>query len=716
MTISNRYPGKCGACGSHVAADAGFAVKMAGGWRCFCNSDRCLPPEAKASVENKGGPRRLTTDGFVEMVKDNAALPLLRALPGARFDWDSKRWSVSLSPIDRPRVLEIADKLKLDVAPELRTFALPGHEDAVARATKGPGYHAFPFQVEGVKWLAPRIAAGEKSLLADDMGIGKTPQTLWALPEGSKTIAIVPANVKWNWYDEAKALRPDLTPVVLSGRNAWHTPKAGEIVLTNYDILPAFLTPKKTGEKDKRGRDIKEATLPEGVDLSDCILVADESHRAKNYKAQRSQKIAELSRFCRATVFLTGTPLKNRPLDLWGVLSSGGMNWDVFGSWKGFLKCFNGFKNRWGGYEFGLPTPDAAERLRRVMLRRTKAEVLPDLPAKTYKTLRVNGISKSLKRELDKLWEEWKGFIAEGSLPPFEEFSGLRAKLAAERIPHAEALVEDYEETDTPVVVFSAHREPVEALGAREGWAKILGGTDAKERRDIVRDFQDGKLKGIALTIAAGGEGITLTKASNLIFVDLDWTPALNFQAEDRCVRIGQTAQKVLVTRLVSDHALDEHVLKLLAYKQTLMEQALDTRVEYTPKPDAPAVEVKHETEDEWNARREAVLKAASEAEQAEALDKVKSYVAAGRCNSAPCRELTDEYKATLDDATRFMLGRCDGAKTKDSVGFNKPHAAVAHTILASGLNCDDAYRLAEAILCRYHRQLHERFPAIFAA
>ena len=226
-TISNRYPGKCGTCGSHVAADAGFAVKMAGGWRCFCNSDRCLPAEAKAEVENKG-PRRLTADGFVEMAKDNAALPLLRSFPGARFDWDTKRWGVSLSPVDRPRVLEIADKLKLDVAPELRTFDLPGFDDARKRATEGPGYHAYPFQVEGVKWLAPRIAANEPSLLGDDMGIGKTPQALWSLPEGGRTIIVANASLKWNWHDEAQRIRPDLTPVVFSGRDHFISPAQQE--------------------------------------------------------------------------------------------------------------------------------------------------------------------------------------------------------------------------------------------------------------------------------------------------------------------------------------------------------------------------------------------------------------------------------------------------------------------------------------------------------
>jgi SWI/SNF-related matrix-associated actin-dependent regulator 1 of chromatin subfamily A len=130
-------------------------------------------------------------------------------------------------------------------------------------------------------------------------------------------------------------------------------------------------------------------------------------------------------------------------------------------------------------------------------------------------------------------------------------------------------LVEDCEEQEEPVLVFSAHRAPVDACASREGWASITGDTSADERGRIEEAFQAGKLKGVAATIAAAGVALTLTRASRVIFADLDWTPANNDQARDRANRIGQT-QSVLVTTLVADHDLDARIHDLIGFKRTL--------------------------------------------------------------------------------------------------------------------------------------------------
>src|SRR5262245_5578154 len=126
-------------------------------------------------------------------------------------------------------------------------------------------------------------------------------------------------------------------------------------------------------------------------------------------------------------------------------------------------------------------------------------------------------------------------------------------------------LVEQFEDQGGPLVVFSAHREPIEALAARGGWGVITGGTEPRRRQEVVDAFQAGRLKGVGRTIQAGGTGLTLTRASTALFVDLDWTPANNLQAEDRVCRIGQRAGHVRIIRMVSDHPLDRRVLRVLA-------------------------------------------------------------------------------------------------------------------------------------------------------
>src|SRR5262245_21495662 len=166
------------------------------------------------------------------------------------------------------------------------------------------------------------------------------------------------------------------------------------------------------------------------------------------------------------------------------------------------------------------------------MLRRRREEALPQLPAKQYRTV-VVGLDRLLGRDLDRLWEEWgRWFVARDELPPFEHFSEVRERLARSRIPAMLELVQEYEEQDVPLVVFSAHRAPVEALRGREGWAVITGETPPAERQAAVEAFQAGRLKGMGLTIQAGGTGLTLTHAWAALLVDLDWAPANNAQAE----------------------------------------------------------------------------------------------------------------------------------------------------------------------------------------
>jgi SWI/SNF-related matrix-associated actin-dependent regulator 1 of chromatin subfamily A len=339
------------------------------------------------------------------------------------------------------------------------------------------------------------------------------------------------------------------------------------MVVTNYDILP------------------NESELPANVP-ADLVVICDEVHVIKNSKAQRTVRTRAILATARKnggrTWGLTATPMLNKPTELWNLLAAFGLEREVFGSWPRFVRLFNGVRNEWGGMIWGEPEPEVATLLQRVSLRREKIEVMKDLPPKT-RTARTVDIPKKLTKQLDKVWDkvknaDWDDIFdgGKGGLGiAFEEISAARAALAEAKIPAMLELVESYEEQEVPIVVFSAHLAPLHELAKREGWAMISGDTPPEKRTQIENDFQAGLLRGVAASIKAGGVAITLTRASNAIFVDLLWTPSLNDQAEDRLYRIGQ-ANAVLITRLMANHPLDERVMELLTEKQALISATIE--------------------------------------------------------------------------------------------------------------------------------------------
>lgn len=458
-----------------------------------------------------------------------------------------------------------------------------GDLDSLRQGLADRGLSLFPFQETGVSWLRDRDAA----LLADDMGLGKTIQVLVALPALAPVVLVVPAAVKFNWRDEAAVWRPDLRVTVLSGRGSFRWPTPGEIVVTNSAILPA--------------------DVPGGCPAG-CVLVADEAHEYKNFKASRTKKFRELSKAAKEaggkTWLLTGTPLLNRPPELWGVLQAAGLAYPAFGGWPSFVQLFGGSKNRWGGWVWGRPDPSVPDRLKAVSLRRTKESVLPDLPERFSRTITVNGLDKATQRICDEavarladlgidLTEAqnkaaWADFDEGGPYKlPFEAIAEARAALATCKTAAALELIEPYEDAGEPLVVFCCHKAPVLVIAARDGWESITGDTPPERRTELVRRFQAGELKGLACTIQAAGVGLTLTRGAHALFLDLHWTPALNRQAEDRLVRIGQT-RGVVITTLVADHLLDRRVSSLLRAKAAL----IDATVEAATVGDQPAESV----------------------------------------------------------------------------------------------------------------------------
>lgn len=558
--------------------------------------------------------------------------------------------------------------------------AVDERADAVAelRARDYDGYHLYPYQAEGVAWLRERRAA----CLFDQMGLGKTPQALVAAPNDRLAI-ICPKLAMHNWAREIQRWRPELRATLLSGRNGWRWPEEGEAVIINWDILPQL-----------------PASPPGAVSA-----IADEAHYAKSYKAKRTKRwraVARAALLGDGTCYqLTGTPMLNQPGELWTVLGNLGLATEAFGSFGRYCKLFNAFKGRFG-LVWGKAEPDVPRLLRKVSLYRRRDEVLPDLPTKVYEDVLVD-IDDATREALDEMARQ----LAEAGVDVdamvedvmaakreaestreggilFEQYSRVRERLATAKVDAMLEMVAEYEAQDEPLVVFSRHRSPIDTLGEREGWEAITGSTSTADRQRIVDEFQAGRLRGIALTIQAGGTAITLTAAHHVLFVDLDWTPALNEQAEDRVCRIGQD-RGVIVKRLVADHAMDQSVTKLLSAKQTAIQAAVGLS----------AVEAPCDTQE-----RVAVYEAAIES------------LSAADAEAAPQSGRRGPSTAQEEWAAQALVTLAaldpDKARTLNTVGFNRLDGRFGHSLaqqVVAGLT-PKQWRAAVRLCAKYHRQV----------
>jgi hypothetical protein len=304
-------------------------------------------------------------------------------------------------------------------------------------------------------------------------------------------------------------------------------------------------------------------------------------------------------------------------------------------------------------------------------------------------------------------------------LPPFEEFSEVRRMLAECRGFAVQDIASEYEDSETPLVVFSAHRAPIDAFRGREGWGVVTGDENAKNQTQAIVDaFQRGELKGIALTIQAGGTGLNLTRANNVLFVDSAWNPCDNAQAADRCHRIGTKGDSVNVMFMTSDHPMDQHINRLIREKTSLVDAAVESTAAYDASAGiANAAEQKAAFE---RALEQAEQKKAADVARAKSeRDVYAERVVARRAARAndtdvQAREVPSDLVPELHAAYEYMLSRCDGAVELDGAGFNKPDAVVARKLLSYDLDTEAAQKALWALLRGYRRQLGDTFSRIF--
>lgn len=455
-----------------------------------------------------------------------------------------------------------------------------------------------PFQLTGIDSLVRNKRWG----LFDDMGLGKTFQLAMSIPDGAATIVVCPATIKLNWLDELARFRPDLKSEVLHGMSSFRWPTPGEVLIMNYDILPG----KISGSGKRKTVD----GIPEPNPNLNLALIADEAHLLKSGQSQRSILFKALKTYVlslggRVWLSTATEMLHGRPMELWNLLNCADLHkiaWPTgFPAFRrdfGSLPDKEGGRGKFGEIQWGKANSQVVDKLRMVSIKRLKSDVLPELPGKTYKQIRID-IDDKTKLVCDEViqhlsakgvsFDDVHDLVALTKVrgAGFELLSKAMSALAVAKARPALEVIATYEDSGIPLVVFSAHRAPVDLLGQRPGWEVITGDTpvhahsvvqpdgtvkvdvpsDCTCRSAIVKRFQAGGLIGIAGTIAAMGFGLTLTRASNVMRIDRDWSPEVNRQAEDRVCRIGQKADSILVVDLVANHPLDARLLEILVRK-----------------------------------------------------------------------------------------------------------------------------------------------------
>jgi SWI/SNF-related matrix-associated actin-dependent regulator of chromatin subfamily A-like protein 1 len=488
--------------------------------------------------------------------------------------------AIRADPFCVPELDEFLAKHETWIAPEALALLQEVREEhaqaaglvELSAATEAPlddkvaatlGGELKPFQRAGVRYLLQQ----RRAFLADEQGLGKTIEALATLEADNAYPAIVvcPASLKLNWLRELSLWLPHRSAQALTGTRGDAPVAQADVTVVNYDIVAARLS-----------------TLSA---IAPRALVLDESHYCKNAAAKRTQAVQQLSTTVPRdglVLALTGTPVMNRPPELISQLRILGRLAD-FGSGAQFGKRFRG--------------ADAHLRLHwhlraRCFARRLKADVLPQLPAKTRAVVPIELDNEPEYRLAEKDLIAW---LQSQPLDLHELDARVAAALRAERLVRLNALkllaargkqqaalawIHDFLSSGERLVVFAHHREIQRALLERFPHALHILGQDSPVARDAaLQAFQapddGGRNQLIVCSIEVAGHGITLTQASNVAFLELDWTPAKHDQAEDRCHRFGQE-DTVNASYLLAAGTVDETIATLLERKRAVIGAVTD--------------------------------------------------------------------------------------------------------------------------------------------
>lgn len=485
---------------------------------------------------------------------DSSAIPVVSALEAARIQVDTdKHWDKCLK-----RLREATDTV----------YDPPAGLNAQLR----------DYQLEGFRWLCRLSHWGIGGILADDMGLGKTVQALAMLltrVESGPTLVIAPTSLGFNWQRECERFTPSLTPIVFRDIDRLELKNHvgdGDVVICSYGLA------------------LREADVLKDIKWGTMIL--DEAQNIKNSNSKTAAQIRTFQADWK--VALTGTPMENHLGELWSIFHTVAPG--VLGSWEQFRKRFAApiEKDRDSDRREGL-----AQVIAPFILRRSKAEVLKDLPERTETNLMVDLSAEERTRydqmrlaavsELDEIGDE--------SLSHDQRFKVLQMLTRMRQLSCHIGLVDDTwkgssakldvlmeqleqlkERGNRPLIFsqFTTHlgliREACDKAGI--SYQYLDGQTTPAQRQQRVEAFQNGESDAFLISLKAGGTGLNLTAADYVIHMDPWWNPAVEDQATDRAHRIGQT-KPVNVYRIIARGTIEEQILAMHEEKRDLVDGVL---------------------------------------------------------------------------------------------------------------------------------------------
>jgi len=444
---------------------------------------------------------------------------------------------------------------------------------------KGLEAELRPYQEEGYRWLRKMSDWGTGACLADDMGLGKTLQCLALLLSRAKegpSMVVAPSSVCRNWISETEKFAPSLQ-VILFGdtdrKQTIETLESGALLVVSYGLLTS------------------EAELLASRKWN--VLILDEAHAIKNISTKRSQVAMSIDASFK--IAATGTPLQNHMGELWNLFQF--LNPGLLGSQQSFSE------------RFVLPIEKSNSELARrsikdlikpFILRRTKNQVLDELPEKTeitmlidlsieerafYEALRIKALD-----EIQKL--DNTANAGEKQIRVLAEIMKLRRAcchpslvnkdihIESSKLQRFEELVDNLIENRHKALVFSqfiGHLNLIRQLLDKKAIAYeyLDGSTPTNEREEIINRFQAGSTDLFLISLKAGGVGLNLTAADYVIHMDPWWNPAVEDQASDRVHRIGQT-KPVTIYRLVTKETIEDRIVDLHKNKRDLADSLLE--------------------------------------------------------------------------------------------------------------------------------------------
>ena len=561
-------------------------------------------------------------------------------------EWEVLHWS---DPENKDEIIESSKS-------EGSNFYVPAPE----------GLSYFPYQRAGVEFIVGR----KKTLLADEAGTGKTIMVSGAInwwnqnnQELKNILIVCPNSLKYNWKKELEKWLVNDYKIGVVERQDY--PEDYNILIINYDVVSKHEEKLKAHEWD--------------------LFVADESHYIKNIKAKRTQAILGKGKKRKGidadkSIFLTGTPITNKPSDLFSSLNY--LDPENWSSWWRFVFKYEGAYEGPFGLEFS--GPQNLEQLQdilrsTIMIRRLKKDVLEELPDKFRKIIPLHP-DKSVKD----LLEAEKEYLYIKSLSEDVQLSDgvedeslgrlvqLRKEIAFKKLPVVKELMNDVLDGGEKVIVFAHHKDVVKELYEeyKDMAVYITGDVKSEARQEAVDKFQNDDLTRVFIgNIKAAGVGLTLTASSNVIFSEISWVPSDLSQAEDRSLRIGQS-NNVLVQYPLYEDSVDMNMIRAVMAKQDTSDRALD--VDYD-------------------------------------LGKiiVADYEKSGNKKEQPTRTYTDEEKAELHKKIKLLASfDSDRAQSSNGVGFSKVDTNIGHSLAESLFLSDRQAAVAEKLVKKYHRQL----------